>query len=218
MSRKASPGPQLSAQQAPARLRRYMTDAGPLDQIQDEDSDADDLLPPTMAGGVAGESGLPGTGACTSCASSCCVACQPVPASPCLACRAVYHLELGLARWTAAPLLCLLWRAALPTRACSAPRTLRRRRAARAHHPHTARFAVPHRPQLGSSHYRGPAAVQVREGGGRALTHYDVPVVGVCLRLTKCTDGGCMRGVAAACPAPATHPCPCPQLCALQRG
>ncbi|PRW59321.1 periodic tryptophan 2-like protein [Chlorella sorokiniana] len=41
---------------------KYMTDAGPLDQIQDEDSDSDDLLPPTLAGGAAGESGLPGTG------------------------------------------------------------------------------------------------------------------------------------------------------------
>ncbi len=40
-----------------------MTDAGPLDQIQNEDSDSDDLLPPTLAGGAAGESGLPGTGA-----------------------------------------------------------------------------------------------------------------------------------------------------------
>jgi periodic tryptophan protein 2 len=40
-----------------------MTDAGPLDQIADEDSDSDDLLPPTLAGGAAGESDLPGTGA-----------------------------------------------------------------------------------------------------------------------------------------------------------
>jgi periodic tryptophan protein 2 len=40
-----------------------MTDAGPLDQIVDEDSDSDDLLPPTLAGGAAGESDLPGTGA-----------------------------------------------------------------------------------------------------------------------------------------------------------
>ena len=40
-----------------------MTDAGPLDQIADEDSDADDLLPPTLAGGAAGASDLPGTGA-----------------------------------------------------------------------------------------------------------------------------------------------------------
>lgn len=39
-----------------------MTDAGPLDLIDDEDSDADDLLPPTLAGGAAGESGMPGTG------------------------------------------------------------------------------------------------------------------------------------------------------------
>ena len=31
-----------------------MTDAGPLEQIDDDDdSDADDLLPPTLAGGAA---------------------------------------------------------------------------------------------------------------------------------------------------------------------
>lgn len=47
----------------PSRCR-HMTDAGPLDQIKDEDSDDDDLLPPTLAGGAAGESDLPGTGAC----------------------------------------------------------------------------------------------------------------------------------------------------------
>ena len=46
----------------PVPCGRYMTDAGPLDQIQDEDSDSDDLLPPTLGGGAAGESGLPGTG------------------------------------------------------------------------------------------------------------------------------------------------------------
>ena len=45
-----------------ALLRRHMTDAGPLELIDDEESDADDLLPPTLAGGAAGESGLPGTG------------------------------------------------------------------------------------------------------------------------------------------------------------
>ena len=40
-----------------------MTDAGPLEQIDDDDdSDADDLLPPTLAGGAAGASDLPGTG------------------------------------------------------------------------------------------------------------------------------------------------------------
>ncbi len=39
-----------------------MTDAGALDQIDDEPSDDDDLLPPTAGGGAAGESGLPGTG------------------------------------------------------------------------------------------------------------------------------------------------------------
>ncbi|KAL4425513.1 hypothetical protein ABPG75_009529 [Micractinium tetrahymenae] len=41
---------------------KYMTDAGPLDQVDDEASDDDDLLPPTVGGGAAGESGLPGTG------------------------------------------------------------------------------------------------------------------------------------------------------------
>lgn len=37
-------------------------DAGPLDQIDAPDSDEEDLLPPTTAGGAAGETDLPGTG------------------------------------------------------------------------------------------------------------------------------------------------------------
>ncbi|PSC76313.1 periodic tryptophan 2-like protein [Micractinium conductrix] len=41
---------------------KNITDAGALDQIDDEASDEDDLLPPTRGGGAAGQSGLPGTG------------------------------------------------------------------------------------------------------------------------------------------------------------
>jgi periodic tryptophan protein 2 len=41
---------------------KHLTDAGPLDQINDDASDDDDLLPPTLGGGAAGASDLPGTG------------------------------------------------------------------------------------------------------------------------------------------------------------